>query len=55
MLVVGVMLPAWLVLAYGVLTGNLSSVVEKTAIALFLPVGIIELAYIARAYWRLDL
>jgi hypothetical protein len=54
-LVVLVMLPAWLVLAFGVFTGGLPSAVENAAIALFVCVGVIELGYLARAYWRLDL
>jgi hypothetical protein len=49
------MLPAWLVLAFGVFTGGLPSAVENAAIALFVCVGVIELGYLARAYWRLDL
>jgi hypothetical protein len=54
-LVLLVALPAWLVLVYGVLTGELSTAVEDAAIGLFACVGAIELVYVTRAYWRLDL
>lgn len=49
-------LPAWCIFAvFGVFWGELSSPVVHVAIAVFVSIGLLELAFVAKALWRQDL
>jgi hypothetical protein len=52
---IAVGLPAWLVLAFGVLTGRVDGDVEAVSFGLFLAVAILQLLFVSRAYWRMEL
>ncbi len=54
-LTVGVAIPAWLVLMTGVFTGNIGCTLNTAAFISFAAVAGLQLAFVFRAYWRMDL
>lgn len=54
-LTVGIALPAWLVLMTDVFTGNTDSRLNTAAFIAFATVAILQMIFVFRAYWRMDL
>jgi hypothetical protein len=48
------MFPAWLVLIYGTVAGELSSTAVNIALVMFVSIGTLELMVVARALSRMD-
>lgn len=47
--------PAWLVLMAGVFTGKISSSLTTVAIIAFVGVAALQMVFVIRGYWRMDL
>jgi hypothetical protein len=54
-LTVGVALPAWLVFVAGVFTGTIGGTLQTAAFIAFGAVVLLQMAFVFRAYWRMDL
>lgn len=54
-LAVGIALPAWLVLLAGVFTGHIHTRLNTAAFIAFAAVAILQMVFVYRAYWRMDL
>lgn len=51
----GIGLPAWIVLASGVVTGHWGTPLQCAASTIFMAVGVLQMAFIFRSYWRMEL
>lgn len=52
MLAVIVVLPSWLVMGFFILQGNTESRAFMAAVVAFVVIGGLELAFVAKAYWK---
>ena len=52
---IGVGLPAWIVLAFGVLTGRGDTTINHTAFITFAAVAALQTALLFRSYWKMEL
>jgi hypothetical protein len=53
--VIWIAVPAWLLFMATVLMGNIGGTVQMIAFGVFGAVALLTLAFVFRAYWRLDL
>jgi hypothetical protein len=54
-LTISVGIPASLVLMTGVFTGNIGGPLDTAAFIAFVAVAALQMAFVLRAYWRMDL
>jgi hypothetical protein len=54
-LAAGVALPAWLTIGWHILGYDVAPTILNTAIFAFVVVGLLELGFVASAFWRMDL
>ncbi|MEP9403460.1 hypothetical protein [Sphingomonas sp. VNH70] len=54
-LAVFVGVPAWIGIAYGVLTGDIHSALHRACAVAFAMVALIQLGFVFRGYWRMDI
>lgn len=54
-LTIGVAIPAWLVLMVGMFTGNIGGRLNNAALIAFAAVAALQMVFVFRAYWRMDL
>lgn len=47
--------PAWLVLMISVIGGNIDGTVETVALSVFVATCFLQMAFLFRPYWRMDL
>ena len=50
-----VAVPAWLVLMVSVFSGDIDATVETVALSAFVATFLLQVAFVFRAYWRMDL
>jgi sterol desaturase/sphingolipid hydroxylase (fatty acid hydroxylase superfamily) len=48
-------LPAWVVLMVSIFTGTIGGTLQTVAFSAFAAVALLQLVFIFRAYWRMDL
>lgn len=48
-------LPAWIIFLVCLVSGAIGSQVQVTAFAAFMMVSLLQIAFVLRAYWRMDL
>jgi hypothetical protein len=54
-LTVGVAVPAWLLFMRSVFTGHVGGTLSTVAFIAFAAVAALQMAFVFRAYWRMDL